>query len=158
MIDHLGTCTLQMAVENAPSPLRGWLETGDRRKMSNSQANEAVAYRMPRSAMRLGFWTALLLAALALAAFALGITTPPRSGPYCSGTCIVYPFTDAAQFVPRDYGWVIPGILLIPVFVIVAACIHPIVQVDRRHLSWSVFVLHPWRRQSSGSTISFSSR
>ena len=103
--------------------------------MSNSPASVDAAFGTQRSAMRLGFWTALLLAVLAVAAFALGITTPPRSGPYCAGTCIVYPFTDAAQFVPRDYGWVVPGILLIPVFVIVAACIHSVVQVDRRHLS-----------------------
>ena len=73
----------------------------------------------------LGFWSALLLAILASLAFALGITTPPRSGPFCPGNCIVYPFTDAAQFVPRDYRWVAPAIFLIPVFVVVSACLHP---------------------------------
>ncbi len=84
---------------------------------------------------RLGFWSAILLALLALTAFALGITTPPRSGPYCTVNCIVYPFTDAAQFVPRDYHWIVPAILLVPVFVIVLACIHPCVQPGKRHLS-----------------------
>ena len=83
----------------------------------------------------LGFWSALLLAILAASAFGLGITTPPRSGPFCTGNCIVYPFTDAAQFVPRDYRWVVPAILLIPVFVVVSACVHAHVSTGKRHLS-----------------------
>jgi hypothetical protein len=87
------------------------------------------------SATGLGFWSALMLAILAALAFALGITTPPRSGPFCSGSCIVYPFTDAAQFVPRDYRWVVPAIMLIPVFVVVSACVHTIVSASKRHLS-----------------------
>lgn len=85
--------------------------------------------------VRLGLWSAILLAVLAVTAFALGITTPPRSGPYCTGNCIAYPFTDAAQFVPRDYHWVVPAILLVPVFLIVVACIHRCVQPGKRHLS-----------------------
>ena len=100
--------------------------------MSNLLVKEDVAQK---SAIGLGFWAALLLAILAAIAFALGITTPPRSGPYCTGDCIAYPFTDAARFVPRDYRWVIPAILLIPVFVIVSACIHSLVPATKRHLS-----------------------
>jgi hypothetical protein len=84
---------------------------------------------------RLGFWSAILLALLSVTAFALGITTPPRSGPYCVGDCIAYPFTDAARFVPRDYHWVVPAILLVPVFLVLVACIHPSVQPGKRHLS-----------------------
>jgi hypothetical protein len=68
-------------------------------------------------------------------AFALGITTPPRSGPYCTGDCIAYPFTDVARFVPRDYHWILPAILLVPVFVVVVACIHSRVESAKRHLS-----------------------
>ena len=103
--------------------------------MSKSPPGEDLAQGTQQSAIALGFWTALLLALVAAAAFALGITTPPRSGPYCTGTCIAYPFTDAAQFVPRDYRWVIPGILLIPIFVVVVACVHSLVEIGRRHLS-----------------------
>ena len=87
------------------------------------------------NAVRLGLWSALLLAALAGTAFALGIMTPPRSGPYCTGDCIPYPFTDAARFVPSDYRWVLPAILLAPVFVIVSGCLHSLVQEGKRHLS-----------------------
>jgi hypothetical protein len=85
--------------------------------------------------MRLGLWSAILLALLAVTAFALGITTPPRSGPYCTANCIAYPFTNAVQFVPRDYYWIVPATLLVPVFLIVVACIHSCVQPDRRHLT-----------------------
>ena len=91
--------------------------------------------RRQTSVTSLGFWTAIVLAILAAVAFALGITTPPRSGPFCTGNCIVYPFTDAVQFVPRDYRWVVPAILLIPVFVVVSACVHALVSPGRRHLS-----------------------
>lgn len=103
--------------------------------MSTSPLSEDLSQGTGNSASRLGYWTALLLAALAAAAFAFGITTPPRSGPYCIGNCIVYPFTDAARFVPRDYRWIVPAILLIPVFVIVASCIHTRVEAGKRHLS-----------------------
>jgi len=105
------------------------------RAFSNLSASKTLVLQPQYGPMRLGFWSAILLALLAVTAFALGITTPPRSGPYCTGNCIVYPFTDAAQFVPRDYNWVIPAILLVPVFVVVVACIHPCVQPGKRHLS-----------------------
>ncbi len=98
-------------------------------------ARETVRLHPRNGPRRLGFWNSILLLLLAVTAFALGITTPPRSGPYCTGNCIVYPFTDAARFVPRDYSWVIPAILLVPVFVVVVASIHECVQPSKRHLS-----------------------
>ncbi len=47
----------------------------------------------------------------------------------------MYPYTDVVQFVPRDYLWVLPGTLLLPLFVVLAGCIHASVGVRRRHLS-----------------------
>src|ERR1039458_4820084 len=44
------------------------------------------------SIARLGRWTALLLALLAATTFACGIATPPRSGPFCTGQCMAYPY------------------------------------------------------------------
>lgn len=90
---------------------------------------------LPAHAARLGFWTSLLLALLALSAFALGITTLPRSGPYCTGNCVAYPYTDVLQYVPRDYYWIAPALLLLPAFLIVAHCLHTIVPAEKRHLS-----------------------
>jgi hypothetical protein len=103
--------------------------------MSKLPASNTLVLQPPNGPRRLGFWSSILLLLLAITAFALGITTPPRSGPYCTGICIVYPFTDAARFVPRDYSWIIPAILLVPVFVVVVASIHERVQPGKRHLS-----------------------
>jgi hypothetical protein len=103
--------------------------------ISKLEERNALVLQPSKGSARLGFWSAILLALLAVTAFALGITTPPRSGPYCTGNCVVYPFTAAAQFVPRDYGWIVPAILLVPTFLIVMACIHPCVQPCKRHLS-----------------------
>lgn len=77
-----------------------------------------------KNASRLGFWAAVLTAAFAVAAFAIAITTPPRSGPFCVSQCIAYPYADAASFVPRDYLWMYPGFLLGPLFVVLMVCIH----------------------------------
>ena len=103
--------------------------------MSTFVQGEHLTSRVQANAARLGCWIAPLLAATAASAFALGITTPPRSGPFCVGQCIVYPYTDVVQFVPRDYLWVLPGTLLLPLFVVLAGCIHASVGVRRRHLS-----------------------
>lgn len=103
--------------------------------MSSLPVIERAADATRKRATRLGFWTSILLAVLAVAAFALGITTPPRSGPYCPANCITYPYTDAAQFVPRDYLWVVPSVFLLPVFVVLAGCIHSRVPSAKNHLS-----------------------
>jgi len=77
-----------------------------------------------KSTSRLGFWSAVLTAVFTASALAIGITTPPRSGPFCLDSCLTYPYTDAAAFVPRDYLWMYPGFLLALIFVGLMACIH----------------------------------
>lgn len=103
--------------------------------MLTSPESEEGASATRMSAARLGRWIAFLLAALAATAFALGFATPPRSGPFCTGSCIAYPYTDAVQFVPRDYLWVVPSIFLTPLFVVLAGCIHGCVPPGKRSLS-----------------------
>ena len=50
---------------------------------------------------RLGFWSAVLTALFAAVSLAIGVTTPPRSGPFApAGSGLAYPFADAARFVP----------------------------------------------------------
>lgn len=73
---------------------------------------------------QVGFWSAVLLSLVTAVTFAVAITTPPRSGPFCAGACITYPYTDVAAFFPRDYLWMYPALLIAPCFVIVLACIH----------------------------------
>jgi hypothetical protein len=76
------------------------------------------------NATRVGFWAAISTVVCAVAAIALGAATPPRSGPFCPGPGIPYPYTDAAAFVSRDYLWMYPAFLLGPLFVVLMACIH----------------------------------
>lgn len=56
--------------------------------------------------------TAVTTAATAVVALAVGITTPPRSGPNCRDACIGHPYTGGAEFVPRDFWWMYPASVL----------------------------------------------
>jgi hypothetical protein len=72
-----------------------------------------------------GFWAAILIGVDATLFAAIGIATPARGGPFCATWgCIPAPYTDVAQFIPGDYLWLIPGILLSPIFVVLLASIH----------------------------------
>lgn len=102
------------------------------RAMSTVVPAEDLAPPIQTVAARLGRWIAPLLAVLAATAFALGVTTPPRSGPFCVSQCIAYPYNDVVQFVPRDYVWMLPGTLLLPLFVVLAGCIHASIGISRR--------------------------
>ncbi|BAK36083.1 hypothetical protein MLP_30690 [Microlunatus phosphovorus NM-1] len=85
---------------------------------------------------RLSFWVALLTAVSAAIALAVAVTTLPRSGPYCQTGCVVtYPYTDAGAFVPRDYLWLYPGLLVTALAVVLAGCLHDWVPPRRRTLS-----------------------
>lgn len=77
-----------------------------------------------RTSAGIGFPVAVVMAGIAALAFGLGIATPPRSGAFCTGACIAYPYSSAGQFFPRDYFWMVPGILLTPLFTILIACLH----------------------------------
>jgi len=85
-----------------------------------------------KGAYRLGFWSAILTAVLAAAAFASGITTPARSGPFCASACIPYPYTNVAAFIPGDYLWLYPGFLLALIFVVLLGCIHSYASNDKK--------------------------
>jgi hypothetical protein len=85
-----------------------------------------------KSAARLGVWSAILTAVLAAASFAAGVTTPARSGPFCMSSCVTYPYTDVAAFIPVDYIWLHPTLLLAPMFVVLMACVHAHAADDRK--------------------------
>jgi hypothetical protein len=87
------------------------------------------------SPTRLGRWTGLLLSFLTAAAFGIGMMSPPRSGSFCTDPCIAYPYSDATQFVPHDFIWMAPGIPLVPLFVVLAGCIHACSENGKRHLT-----------------------
>lgn len=104
-------------------------------KITNQVLNMNIKEAVHNGKSRLGFWSAILTAIFAASAFALGITTPPRSGPFCPSACIPYPYTDVASFVPRDYLWMYPGILLAIIFIVLMTCIHYYTPDDRKIFS-----------------------
>ena len=77
-----------------------------------------------------------LAAALALG---FGVTTPPRSGPFCtlemSDVCVTYPYTAVAAYVPRDYLWMYPALLMVLLFLPLVVCIHYAAAVEKQIFS-----------------------
>lgn len=84
---------------------------------------------------RLGFWVCVLTAVVTVVSFAIAIETPPRSGPFCAGSCVVYPYADTAAFFPRDYLWIFPALLLTPLYLLACACVEPFVHPGCMQLS-----------------------
>ncbi len=76
------------------------------------------------TAVRVGFWAAILTTLTTAIFMVMAIATPPRSGPFCGAGCVGYPYTDVAAFIPQDYLWLYPGFLLAPILVALVACIH----------------------------------
>ena len=46
--------------------------------------------------------------------------------------CLAYPYLDVARFIPGDYLWLVPGIMLVPIFVVLMACIHAYAAAPQR--------------------------
>jgi len=74
---------------------------------------------------RVGFGAAVLTVVVTAAFAIAGFTTPARSGPFCATWgCVPAPYTDVATFIPGDYLWLIPGIVLVPLFLVLVATVH----------------------------------
>lgn len=80
------------------------------------------------SVYHLGFWTAIFTALTAMVALGIAVTTPPRSGPFCTlemtDICVTYPYTAVAAYVPRDYIWMVPALLMVLLFLPLVVCLH----------------------------------
>lgn len=77
------------------------------------------------TAVRIGFWAAVLTAVLTVVSFALALGTPPRSGPSCAfESCVGYPYVDIAAYFPRDYLWMVPATAVAFVFLVLIVAIH----------------------------------
>jgi hypothetical protein len=83
----------------------------------------------------LSFWAAILTSVLAVVSLAMAVTTLPRSGPYCQSGCVGYPYTDAEAYVPRDYLWIYPAIVVTLLALVLVECIHQQVPPKRELLS-----------------------
>lgn len=107
-----------------------------------TDAETAKAAR--RTISCLGFWTSILVAITAAAALGIAVTTAPaRSGPNCPPlvdmgvleSCVTYPYTDVVDFVPIEYIWMYPALLLALLFVVQVICIHHYAAVDNKVFS-----------------------
>ena len=85
---------------------------------------------------QLGFYSSVLTAIIAAVFFIAGILTPARSGPFApAANSISYPYTNVAAFIPNDYLWLYPGILLALIFVVLMVCIHFYASNDKKIFS-----------------------
>ncbi len=109
-------------------------------------STERPIITMNAATSRLGFWAAILTAIVAAVFFIAGILTPPRSGPFAPAANVIpYPYIDVAAFIPGDYYWLYPGILLAPIFVILMVCIHSYARSDRKlfsHVALSFAIIY----------------
>jgi hypothetical protein len=77
------------------------------------------------AASRIGFWVAASTVFLSVVSLGVSITTLPRSGPFCDfDTCVTFPYTNIAEFFPRDYLWMFPATLLLFSFLVLMSCVH----------------------------------
>jgi hypothetical protein len=110
----------------------------------NQVMDAGTAKAARRTICRLGLWASILTAIAAAAALGIAITTAPaRSGPNCPPlvdmgvieSCIVYPYTDVADYVPIEYIWMVPALLLALLFAVQVICIHHCAAVDKKVFS-----------------------
>ena len=91
------------------------------------------------SVYHLGFWTAIFTALTAVVALGIAVTTPPRAGPFCTlemtDICVTYPYTAVAAYVPRDYIWMYPALLMVLLFLPMVACLHYAAAVEKKVFS-----------------------
>lgn len=92
--------------------------------MENHDASPITGRSAENNTNPLGFYSAIFTSAVTLITFGISILTPPLSGPFCSGPCFEYPYTDVIARFPRDYLWMYPAMLLMLLFVALLVCIH----------------------------------
>jgi hypothetical protein len=114
--------------------------------VTTTRAADRPHRREPLPAQRLaqaglGWWAGVLTAATATSAWVLVMVVPgapPRSGANCTGgagSCLTYPYTDAADYVPNDFVWMIPAFLLGPLLVVLLTSLLDDVPAPRRPLA-----------------------
>jgi hypothetical protein len=84
---------------------------------------------------RVSLWVALLTALIAAVSLSMAVTTLPRSGPYCQSGCVVYPYTNAAAYAPKDYLWMYPAMVLTLLALVLLECVHSRLPPSRELLS-----------------------
>jgi len=81
---------------------------------------------------KFGFYISMITTIIAVVTFAIAISTPPMSGPFCTGSCFEYPYADIASRFPRDYYWMYPAIVLSFFYLIMMSCIYQIAHSSKK--------------------------
>ena len=79
-----------------------------------------------------GYYISIITTVLTVITFGIAISTPPLSGPFCTGPCFEYPYTDIASRFPRDYYWMYPAILLSISYLIMMVTIYQTAPVNKK--------------------------
>lgn len=77
----------------------------------------------------------ILTAVLTIISLGIAVSTPPLSGPFCTGDCFSYPYTDIISRFPRDYYWMVPAILSSFAFLAMMAAVHVVTPQEKKHFS-----------------------
>lgn len=81
---------------------------------------------------KFGFYISMITTIITVVTFAIAISTPPMSGPFCTGTCFEYPYADIASRFPRDYYWMYPAIILSFFYLAMMASIYQSAQSSKK--------------------------
>lgn len=90
-----------------------------------------------RSVFRTGFWTSVSMAFLTFVTFAVDMTAVPKSGPFCTGDGLEYPFLDSLAYFPGDYYWMFLALFQITLWVVWMVALHFTVPEEKKIFSFA---------------------
>lgn len=93
---------------------------------------EIIKIQPDMGAARFGYYTSIITTLLTVITFGIAINTPPLSGPFCTGSCFEYPYTDIAGRFPRDYYWMYPAILLSFSYLMMMISVHHVASNEKK--------------------------
>lgn len=95
---------------------------------------------MPASAdldttRKVGKISSLFVAVMTLITWGFAMTAIPPSGPYCAENCIDYPYLDSLAQYPRDYIWMMLGLIQLIGYVMFIISLHHAASEEKKILS-----------------------
>lgn len=88
--------------------------------------------KLDSNAFKSGFYISVSTVIITLITFGIAIFTPPLSGPFCTGDCFQYPYSEIAGRFPRDYYWMYPAMLMAFSYLILMINIHHVTPVGKK--------------------------
>jgi len=83
-------------------------------------------------AVKIGYYSSIIMALITLITFGFAITAVPISGEFCVKDCIEYPYTDTLSHYPKDYIWMYLALPLILSYLINFIAIHSTSEPDKK--------------------------